>query len=119
MIKSNTLKCYVLAGVIAVGFAVCLHCRHKPEPRNLIIGTVTDSLTGAPIDSAQLVIGDTLTSAKIYYTDARGRYVAHPFTSGIVEVYCRKAAYETRLRTVDLSTNLDVYRDVDFELRPR
>lgn len=118
MIRCNPLRCFALAALVAVGFAVCLQCRGKPEPRNLIIGTVTDSLTGAPIDSAQVVIGDTLTSSRIYYSDAQGRYAAYPFTSGIVEVYCRKASYHTRQRTVDLSPNQDIYRNVDFILRP-
>jgi hypothetical protein len=118
MIKCNTYKRFVLAGVIAVGFTVCLHCGHSREPRNLITGTVTDSLTGAPIDSAQVVIGDTLISMKVFYTNPQGYYTAFLDTFGVVQIFCRKDTYRTKQRTMDLSSNLDVYRDVDFELQP-
>lgn len=102
----------LLCSTVFIGF----YCSTGPEPISIIKGTVTNSITGAAVDSAQIVVGDTITSTKIFYSDQQGKYEAYPDTVGTVQVFCRKETYQTKMITVDLAVNQFVYENVNFEL---
>ena len=98
--------------------AICLSCRSGPEPRTLVRGTATDSITAEPIDSAQIVIGDTILQPRVVYSNSQGKYAVYPDTFGVLPIYCRKDNYSSKVISIDLTTGQDVYDNVDFELVP-
>lgn len=116
MIIVNRSRLLGLILILYFLLSIFISCSHKPEPRNLIVGIITDSLTGVPIDSAQIVIADTISLTRVFYSDKQGRYQAYPDTSGVVQVFCMKSTYKTKITTVDLTTNEDVYESINFEL---
>ena len=117
---TSKIKRFTMLLLLCSTVFISFYCEERPEPRNLIRGTVTDSITGAPIDSAQITVGDTLgdtvSPVKIFYSNQQGKYEAYPYTSGVVQVFCRKETYSTKMINLDLTTNRDVYENVDFEL---
>lgn len=115
MFRCVVKRLILLLLIISVVFT-SNYCNSKREPRNLIRGTVTDSATGTPIDSAQIVIIDTISLSRVFYADHLGNYQANPDTTGIVQVFCRKEEYITKMTTVDLTTNKDIYGNINFEL---
>jgi len=115
MTASNTNRIGLLLLIFLVALA-CNSCRTGPEPLYLIRGTVTDSVTGAPIDSAQVTVGDTISPVVVFHSNQHGEYAAYPDTFGVVHLYCRKEAYLTRMIDVELVGGKFVYKDVDFEL---
>jgi len=81
-----------------------------------VIGTVTDSLSSTPIDSAITNQGDTLTSTDSIFTDTVGSYF---FFAGAQDlnrpIFCRKVGYQPQKKIVDLVK--DTTR-VDFKMVP-
>jgi len=91
-------------------------CRGAPMPIYEVFGTVTDSITAEAIDSAQIVLGDTLNSVEIFYTNSAGNYTAHPHNDGIIEIFCRKTGYSTKVISLELKLRQYKYKDINFEL---
>lgn len=115
MVTNNVNRLGLLLLLSALVFAA-VGCSTGPEPVYVIKGTITDSVTGAPIDSAQIIVGDTTTSTKIFYSGPQGHYKAYPDTVGRVQVFCRKATYQTKVITVELAVSRFLYEGRDFEL---
>lgn len=78
-----------------------------------ISGTITDSLTGAGLDSAGVAIDDE--SAFTTYTDSTGRFDRVGFGGGTRRVFAVKEGYTSKSRLVNLSADP---KDVDFQLVP-
>ena len=65
-------------------------------------GTVTDSVTGLPIDSAMISLRDT--SGVSVYTDSTGAFESVALGDN-VRIFARKDGYETRYKDVTLGEN--------------
>ncbi len=78
-------------------------------------GTVTDSVTGLPIESA-LVWPEDTTSGQPIATDSTGRYAWADFGYGPTVVFVRKAGYVTAIRTFPKWRGDK--KGVDFRLAP-
>jgi len=78
-------------------------CQGDPMPMCYINGTVTDSISGEAIDSAQIIANDTINSLDIFYTDSLGNYKSSfTYDDNIIEVYCMKDGYYTKKTTIRL-----------------
>ena len=93
--------------------ALVLSC-DKPGPTDgpahSVSGTVIDSITSAPIDSALIAVGDS--NAIITFTDSTGYYQLATF-AGSFNLYVLKPGYKTKSRDIDLRSNMT---GIDFEL---
>ena len=95
-----------------------LHCDKgtKVEYVSWVQGTVVDSLTKAPIDSAWVDGNDTLLP-HWSYTDTLGYYVAFAGAPGRYRfLYCGKSGYTIKKK--EYATFRDDTTTVDFELVP-
>ncbi len=95
--------------------ALVLSC-DKPGPTDgpaySVSGTVTDSITSAPIDSALIAIGDS--TATQAFTDTSGYYRFATWPGKFTLFVC-KPGYNTKSQSIDLRSNLT---GIDFQLVP-
>jgi len=89
---------------------------HGPDPSSTFSGIVVDSITGLPVDSAQIIYGDTLSSTLYTYTNTDGEYIISIGKVGIVDVYCRKESYLTEMKPLDIPNTNSIISDFDFKL---
>ena len=82
-------------------------------PGHSASGLVTDSVTGAAIDSARVFHSDTASGA-FWYSDSTG-YYSIPSWGSRITVIVQKTGYGTQSRAVDITGDPT---DVDFELVP-
>lgn len=107
--------------VVLVGAMTYVSCRDADEiaDGNMIItGTVTDSVTGMPIDSALVDLDDTSHAVVAVYTDMLGEYQIDLLASASHVVYCRKNGYRTKWIVVPKPAGVPFVKDVDFQLTP-
>ena len=113
-------------GYIGISFAgyiiafLLQACSVGPTDKNLkfgwVVGTVTDSLSSVPIDSAIIALADTLIAGDTTYTDTTGYYRAFAGSQGLYRsVFCRKTGYQSQKKIVDLTKETT---RVDFKLSP-
>ena len=115
MEKTCFLVCILIFSIVLISCNP--NAGPHPEEYDRISGFVVDSLTNLPIDSAQIIIGDTLSSSLITYTNNEGWFTKIPDTFGIVDVYCRKTDYLTKKKTVDLTVDYLIINDFNFKLQ--
>jgi len=72
MVKKILLTLFLLF-LFSIGLELS-GCQGDPMPMCYIYGTVTDSISGEAIDSAQIIASDTINSLDIFYTDSLGNY---------------------------------------------
>lgn len=95
---------------------VSCHKSQPPEPGLFrISGTITDSLTGSPVDSVRIV-NETTGSDEEYYSNESGFYqvVAREGSKPLVRAF--KNGYRTKRRELP-SIRMNV-TSIDFELVP-
>lgn len=81
-----------------------------------VSGTVIDSLSGEPIDSARITMVDTLTWAHPVLTDSLGHWEFEYQGAAGVTFYCQKEGFQTRSAVVSpIKTNQRI-KGVDFLL---
>ncbi len=101
-------------------YFILLNCNdttsHEPFPLDRISGKVIDSITGLAIDSAEVIFGDTLSSTINTYSNSEGLYFIYPGTTGVVNIYCRKENYVTKMKSLDLPYDNLIITDFNFEL---
>ena len=116
MLKSKTpIKLTLLLLLVCVlFFGSC----GMEDPAITISGTVTDSMSGLPIDSAIIHDSDTISSAA-FYSDSLGKYTLGGMGYRNFRVFCRKTGYQTKVRTVRSSKDHLTFRGVDFRLVPQ
>ncbi len=113
-----TLSLYFL--VFCLCFLAFQSCSEKPTDRGFrsafVTGSVTDSLSGSPIDSAIISLADTLFFRDSIYTDTSGFYLDFAGAQGLYRpVYCRKTGYQPQKKIVDLVRDTT---KVDFNMSP-
>lgn len=101
--------------VICVLWSACDDTIVEP-PINVVKGTVIDSLTRIPIDSAW-VDNDTLAPRRAY-TDTFGNYSFPIGYKGKKTVYCGKEGYTTTMKEVTFTGN-GITAVINFELVPK
>ena len=97
--------------IILVG---CDRATKYEDPIYTITGTVTDSTTGEPIDSAQVYYLDSS-----YYhavTDSLGQYEYGHLFSMPSPLTCAKEGYLTKEIVIERLDNVVRYENVDFQL---
>lgn len=109
----------VVFGLVVVA-VLWLNCDlNKGDPVTSIRGVVTDSVTGEPIDSAVLQIGDTLSQYR-FYSDTLGSYgIFAGLGYGTYHVFCRKEGYHMETRVVRSWKDNTMITGIDFRLAPR
>jgi hypothetical protein len=98
--------------VICVLWSACDDTIVEP-PINVVKGTVTDSLTRVPIDSAW-IDNDTILPHRVY-SDSLGYYYFPIGYKGKKSVYCGKDGYITKNKEIIFSGN-GMTATMDFEL---
>lgn len=81
-----------------------------------VSGTVIDSLSGEPFDSARITILDTLTLARPIFSDSLGHW--HHWFPGTATItyYCQKDGYHTKSAVVSSTRENESFSGVDFLL---
>jgi len=80
-------------------------------------GTVTDAVTGEPIESALVNLWDTVYGGGVR-SDSAGRYVTGDLGYARWDVYCRKEGYQPAVIWVESSRRGQVVTGADFKLVP-
>lgn len=109
---------WIVIPLMAITVIVLLGCGigDQSDPVTTIRGIVTDSVTGEPIDSAVIQIGDTLRSLE-FYTDSSGTYgVFAGIGYGTYRLTCRKDGYDTKQQVVRSYKGHTVITSADFRL---
>ncbi len=79
-------------------------------------GTVIDSLSGEPIDSARITMLDTLTLAEPMFTDSLGHWYHWYQGAASITYYCQKDGYHTKSAMVNPVREDQRITGVDFSL---
>lgn len=106
--------------LLAITIVISLGCGFgsQGDPATSIRGVVTDSVTGEPIDSALLQIGDTLSQYR-FYSDTLGRYgIFAGLGYGTYHVFCHKEGYHMETRVVRSWKDNTMITGVNFQLSP-
>jgi hypothetical protein len=101
--------------VICVLWSACDNTKVDP-PINVVKGTVIDSLTRVPIDSAW-IDNDTILPHR-EYSDSLGYYYLPIGYKGKKSVYCGKDGYTIKNKEVIFTEN-GITAVIDFELVPK
>ncbi len=72
-------------------------------------GVVLDSASTTPLDSVEVVVGDTLQPRILALTDSLGEYRLDLFGAGTSQLTFRRQGYRTQI--VSTSTNTNVFVD--------
>jgi len=104
--------------ILLTSFIAGSGCRHKDIPTGdfaqTVFGTVTDSVSGLPIDSARVTFSDTnLTVA--FHSDSTGFYQFATFGVYNLLIFVQKSGYQTASRTI--TSGFDSV-EVNFLLAP-
>ncbi len=75
-------------------------------------GTVTDSITGAPLDSAEVFYSDSY----FVYADSLGEYQISDLGNPPPQVGCRRDGYITKTISLDIVTGKRLYDSTNFQL---
>jgi hypothetical protein len=104
--------CSLLFCVLA---ALCFGCRTDTDSDfwSTVIGTVTDSISGAPLEGAEIFVDDTLSSQPWSVTDSTGRYEVSNLGYANWTIYCRAEGYATKNRHV---RGTGTIKGIDFEM---
>jgi len=106
-----------MAGVISL-----LACKSKSTGGHPyfgeVFGHVLDSNTGTPIESALILVDDTLTTTDTFWTDSTGYYHAILSLGKEQQIFCLKGGFATKSTSVSLGVNKPVADTIDFDLVP-
>jgi len=99
-------------------------CKHRtvddPVGITYISGIVRDSSSGVGIESAMIIVNDTLAN-DVVYTDSIGHYVTHGWSWGdqyrlTFKVICQAAGYVTKIDSVYSTPEHRKFDSVNFML---
>jgi hypothetical protein len=115
----NTITRILCGGCILI-IGVCLsligcESRKVVEYVGFVEGTVTDSLTRLPIDSAWISGTSDTSYTPITYTDSSGHYKIAEFPGRYRFIFCGKDGYVTK-KSREYKTHKNKTTRVDFEL---
>jgi len=112
-------------GVVATSCLLSGHgCKHRtvddPVGITYISGIVRDSSSGVGIESAMIIVNDTLAN-DVVYTDSIGHYVTHGWSWGdqyrlTFKVICQAAGYVTEIDSVYSTPEHRKFDSVNFML---
>lgn len=107
--------------VVAVLSALLLSCRGE-EPIGDVLtgfrGQVVDSISGAVIAEAAIVVYDTTLLADAFRSDSAGQFNAAELGYGNFRLFCLKEGYSTKYKDVTSDRQHSVIDSILFELVP-
>jgi hypothetical protein len=113
--KSRSPLIFVSVTVIAIVYAIegCQSSASIVEPLYRFTGTITDSTTGMPVDSAIVYYSPDAAGS---YSDSSGHFYFDWHGSFPSPLTCAKEGYSMKQITIELNPNQYVYDSVNFQL---
>ena len=106
----------VLAAICLILSGGCRLQTTDTGPTTTFLGTVVDSATMIPIDSARVVLSDTLEGYEAAFSDSTGRFELVGRGVGRFDVFCQKQGYNTKSVTLFSNFLRNRFDDMRFAL---